>query len=668
MRRLAALAVLTTGLLPIVGCGATLRTSGARFALAPAVRLDAPRVEPIELEPLEPLAVDHVAALSTELDAQFIVPRATTAAAGAGTNPIAAARLPGGSATLPQHSWSVAGAGTIPTSRARCTTGTGTSVLATSSTAAQINTAIGGCDANHAVELASGTFNLTAGIDFNGNSNVTLRGQGPFSTLLVFADGSEAACGGIRGAVCFRSDFLNTIDSPGTTASWTAGYAQGATQLTFSTVSGLSTGMAVVLDQLNDSDTDTGEVWVCEHDNICSDEGGQAARSGRAQTQIVKVTAINGNVVTVTPGLYMPNWRTGQTPQAWWAGGPPISGSGIEDLKIDMTAFGPTCASTPSNVRGGVTFYNAYGNWVKHVFIRQACRATVIFFQSAHNTVQDSYFYDSHSHVQQSYGFEWSIGHDNLVLNNIMHKISAPFQNNGGYGNVVAYNYTFNDEYLNPADASQMQQSNYHHAAGVGEQLEEGNEGTGFAADGVHGTQHFLTGLRNYWHGWEQSSQTSNTNAVAMAAFNRYNNLLCNVLGTNSYHTAYATGSATSIYHLDYSPGSPVLSDSKVSSTLLRWGNYDTVNDAAQWSSGEVPTGDAFYPNSVPASQTCPNSLIYSAAPAWWGSVPWPAIGPDVTTGVDVSTHVAKIPARLCYDTSTKSGAVLTAFDGTGCP
>ena len=52
-------------------------------------------------------------------------------------------------------------------------------------TAADINNAIAAC-ANGVVNLAPGTYNLSAGVTFRGSSNVTLRGAGPEQTILKF--------------------------------------------------------------------------------------------------------------------------------------------------------------------------------------------------------------------------------------------------------------------------------------------------------------------------------------------------------------------------------------------------------------------------------------------------------------------------------------------------
>jgi hypothetical protein len=73
------------------------------------------------------------------------------------------------------------------------------------------------------------------------------------------------------------------IESPAHVADWIGGYAQGSTQITLSSTTGLSVGMYIVLDQLNDL-ADTGNVLVGSLAAVCADEGpGGAGRPNREQ-------------------------------------------------------------------------------------------------------------------------------------------------------------------------------------------------------------------------------------------------------------------------------------------------------------------------------------------------------------------------------------------------
>src|SRR5437016_10730474 len=81
--------------------------------------------------------------------------------------------------------------------------------------------------------------------------------------------------------------------------------------------------MTIVLDQLDDA-TDTGGVLI-SHASTRVLENISTGRVGRGQTQWVRVTAINGLTLTITPGVYMPNFRASQLPQIWWAQSPTLN-------------------------------------------------------------------------------------------------------------------------------------------------------------------------------------------------------------------------------------------------------------------------------------------------------------------------------------------------------
>lgn len=595
------------------------------------------------------------------------------------TNPIAAARLPGGDATLPNPSWAAAGAGTIPTSRARCTTGTGTSVLASTSTAAQINTAISGCDANHYVELGAGTFTLSAGLTFSGKNNISLRGQGSDSTFLVFS-GTDT-CKGTSASICAPSLDTSYWQSPSNVADLTGTFSRGQTTLTFSSVTSLQVGDPVTFD-LTDDVSDSGDIYICQSASDCAIDGASSAqRVGRAQQQLVTVTAINGSDVTFSPGLYMPNWSSGRTPQAWWATDP-IKGIGIEDLSMDH--------ATPA---AAVEFFNCVGCWLQRVRSIQPGRAHVLLFHSTRITIRDSYFYEGADHASQSYGVEIGPGGDCLIENNIFQLVTAPVTVNGsGSGCVVAYNFSINHKYTGGGGNTWQSHGLFMHAGGIDYILAEGNIGPGMYSDSFHGSHHFITAFRNDWSGYQPepgATPTGNTIPMILYPYSRFYNLVCNVLGNSSRHIQYEslTGNTNrdkTIYVLgtDGDAGNIPPEDTNVDRTTLRWGNWDVVsasnvasaNDTAgiKWDSSEVPSGITNYANPVPGSQTCPSSLYLSAKPSRFGSVAWPGIGPDITSG-NISNrggHSNKNAAQACYETlggnSDGSSAVLS-FNTTTC-
>jgi hypothetical protein len=560
--------------------------------------------------------------------------------------------------------WSRAGIpGGVPARATVCAT------LSAGATAAQINSAIASCGSGQVVKLNAGTYNLTTGITFANHSNVTLRGAGASQTKLVFT-GSDG-CGGFGASICIVGDTSNPVYGGGTTVNWTAGYAKGTTQITLSSVSGLSVGKLMMLNQTDDDNRTPGTgIFVCEQgpgggpgtgSPYCADEdpsGGQVP--GRAQQQWVKVTAISGNVVTITPGLYMPNWSAGKTPQAYWPSAV-VSSSGVEDLSLDHTN---------NQGQAGTVFLNAYNCWLKGVRSLNSKRSHVWFLMAAASVVRDSYFYGTKNSASESYGIESYLSSDNLYENNIFHHIVSPLMFNGGSsGNVAGYNYAVDDYYT--ASPSTMMGQVWLHAGGIDNVLLEGNTGPALFSDVIHGTHNFVTAFRNYWIGWE-SGKTDQTQPVIIKAYGRFTNLVGNVLGRSGTHTQYqdlapsGTNPNGSIYELGTGT-SNVASDTVVASTLLRWGNYDVVSGGSRFVSSEVPSGLAQYANPVPASQTLPASFYLAAKPGWFGSVPYPVIGPDVTGGTGPGGRAYDIPAKRCYDSTTKESSGIVAFDAGTC-
>jgi hypothetical protein len=602
------------------------------------------------------------------------------------TNPIDAAR---------RVDWTTAGVtGGIPTTRTRCTTGTGTSAIAAySGTAATINTALSGCDANHYVELASGTFTLSTGIDFASKSNIGLKGAGPDATKIVFTGGTGCAGFGRADVCVISSDHGDGGDGNYTNqATWSAGFTIGTSSITFSAVTkgsiaNISAGSLIFLDQLDDT-TDTGQVYYCQLSGTCSLEGGSLnGRASRGQQQPSIVTSVSGSgpwTIGISPALRLPNIGS-KTPQAWWNSGTPIQGVGIEDLSMDHTA---------STAASGIFMLDGYNNWVKNIrdlsTSSSGIHKHVWLYQSTHVTIRDSYFYGGGDGGNESYGIDSFNGADNLVENNIFQHMANPVMNEGCVGCVQGYNYALDDYYDAGGSAPEWQQgSSYHHSIGDAFAFWEGNIGIGLTGDNVHGTSNFTTAFRNYWNGRDPNgggTKTLQTNAIIINAFNRYYNLVGNVLGTSSYHTKYTTQTPTStncnvsIYALGWggncgTGGTP--DDTLVASTLLRWCNWDTFTSSADTStndqtgticsSSEVPSSEGFFPNTVPSSQILPNSMYLSAKPAFMGSSDtWPGIGKDVASGdiTGVGGHAFKNPALRCYESLSNDTAYSVDVSG----
>ena len=652
--------------------------------------------------------------------------------------------------------WSSAGIpGGIPSRSTQC----GSTIAAYSGTAATINAAIQNCTAGQFVNLGAGTFNLSSGIQFHGKSNVTLRGQGANSTFLVF---TGAGAGFYNSVVSLEPSTLNEVnDAENNVCDWTAGYSAGTTTITLAncgsttpaagSIGNLKVGNIVILDQLDET-ADTGQIWNCLNSTVeggpqCSNNGtgaGGFQRSDgttipcasctggvmkyRSQQQGVRVASCDGNStfghacvsgtnITITPGLYMPNWRTGQKPQAWY-GTNTLFADGVENLSISAGTNGNGLSNNnTSGASRSIFVGNCDECWVKGVISLYANRSHVDVLVATRLVIRDSYFFQNIDHSSVSYGVENDSSFDGLVENNIFQQSTdgEPNCNGACEGMVFDYNFDINNVW---DTTGWMQAGFYAHASGNAFNLWEGNIGPGYTSDDVHGTHHFETLFRNRIIGNQaagcgsagDATCTAQTIPIDTYAGTRYYNIIANVLGQAGYHNTYTAActsdnscwnNVTTIYRLGQTgPGgtnnngfctSPSCAahgnyDPQVQSYLMRWGNWDTVtstntsgnNDqtGTRFVTGEVPTGISPYGNALPSCSTpscLPTSFYYAAKPSWWGSQVWPPIGPDVTSGniASVGGHANMNPAMDCYLNTMAgppdgSGSAL-AFNATSC-
>src|SRR5206468_240434 len=442
------------------------------------------------------------------------------------------AGVPGG---IPSASWTQCGA-----------------TLSPGVTMAQITSAIAACGSNQYVQLAAGTFTLTSGtINFAAKSNVALRGMGPLSTILKIS-----GSGG-----CFITAFIcvagsgNYTPSPQRSTTWTAGYAKGTTTITLGNAAGIVAGQVLYLDQDNDL-LDTGQVLVCDSTvNDASHVGCISAGNsvpdsrncngattsvtglpvsgctgqtkGRTSLQIVSVVSVNGNNVTISPGLYLPNWRSSQNPGAWWPT-TVIKNVGIENMTLDFLA-----------ASGGQ--HNIFEKFTSHMLIGT------------------------------------------------------------GTGVVLGYNFGINDTSTSNFLWSSI---TVHDVTAYG--LIEGNDTYTLVYDDVHGPHNFETTFRNRL-GRQVSGKTAETSAGLLFSHSRYFHYVGNVLGTGGYHTNYQSAVPTnascdrSIYNLGWANtscanDSVLPQDALVQSTLMRWGNYDTVNNAVRFQASESGVDALVFP------------------------------------------------------------------------
>ncbi len=426
---------------------------------------------------------------------------------------------------------------------------------------------------------------------------------------------------------------------------------------------------------------DPGGMYLCQTGGICRASSGGQGTEGRsyngmirAQAQMVKVTNVSGTTITTSPGLYAINWgnynktsANGRVPGVYWVGAM-ITGVGIENMTLDHTG-------SVHSGSVGIKFSNSYNCWVKNVRSIYANVSHVRMIQSSHITVAHSYFYGvNHNSHTGSYGLDAQITTGNLYINNIFNHVAAPMTVGQDTGSVYAYNYSIRP-YSSAANYLTLGTSMHDTASMF--LLDEGNDFIGIKGDFIHGTFALSTFFRNrlagtginLFNGLSVSNTTLSTIPIYIFGQSKYFNAIGNVLGTPGYHQTYESSVAAgadptsnvnqAIYALGWGSASngctSMPCNAKVSTTLVRWGNYDTVNAAVRWNDNgiEIPTGDPDFPNAVPANHTIPSSFFLAAQPGFW-TLTSPA-PPRIT-----STSVPSVTVSIPYTTT------LTVSGGTG--
>jgi hypothetical protein len=260
-------------------------------------------------------------------------------------------------------------------------------------------------------------------------------------------------------------------------------------------------------------------------------------------------------------------------------------------------------------------------------------------------------------------------------------------------GSVDDYNFAILDF---GDDSTYNFNSHGDHTGGTDFCLNEGNIGSLYLADLIHGTHNTCTLFRNRYSAtmpvcWVSSTNTSTPdlalstgtfgactyfgNAIALDPFSRGYNIVGNVLGNGTwspFNTSYENNSTENSYAI-YRLGAGydgIPTDANVPAMTLIYGNVDIQNNSSLvaeksfcgkstntgWNSSvigyrncsatsEIPTGltgarqpyFSYVPefgDTAAGQNALPTSLYYTSKPSWWPSgKAWPPIGPDVTGG-----------------------------------
>jgi parallel beta-helix repeat protein len=524
--------------------------------------------------------------------------------------------------------WSYAGIpGGIPTRSMIYAT------LTPSSTLAQINSAISSCPAGQVVYFEAGTYNISGKINLGSKKQVTIRGAGPGVTILN-ATGSATVIGTTNTGFNYTGGSALAND---------AGLRKGSTSVTVAGSGALPSSFAVgnlmLIDQIDD------QVLVFVR------TGNWAGT--RNLRHVTRITGVAGRVVSfATPIPY--SFSYAQNPQASVISAT-ASLCGVENMTIHAANDGDC-----------MEFYGADRCWLSKVELTNWGNEGVLFRDSAQCEVRRCYIHTCRNFPNEAEGYgiyTWYGTSNFLIEDNIMYQCSYGILASGSSSNAIMYNYVW---HMGRDAASRFWEqpgfSCNHGPHGI-MNLYEGNFMERWQNDGYHGNSSYQTLFRNNIHG-VNPAYTLDRRVVDLCKGSYYHTIVGNVIGASSwapnYYNAPGTGLDRAkgyIYVLGYpNMGSGSLSpettftgypygypDEHVAATLLRHGNYDYFNKSTVWDS-------AISGRSIPAS------LRYSSKPSWFGSMDWPAVGPDVT-GL-----VKDIPAKWRWNRFQASGNMADLF------
>lgn len=544
--------------------------------------------------------------------------------------------------------WSKAGVGEIPARPTNC------AVLHPPASTAQINAALASCAAGQAVFLAPGVYSVTGSIHVP--AHVTLRGAGADATILNAVGGGDAVIDLGTGDVVYDPHMI------------VSGAAAGETKIVLGSVERIGVGGYLAIAEANDPSfvTSAGSGGNC---NWC--DGGWSKTGSLARGQIVAVTAIEGKTVTISPGLY-----------GSYAHGPvavpfrmSADHAGVENLQVKANRTGYS-----ANFKLSACAYC----WIKGVESNYADGDHVAVMWGYRDEIRDSYFSNAFDHLPGAHDADVQLAlktSATLVENNIFERLHASVMLEwGAAGNVIGYNYTTGE--FDSGSPNVVIGGVDFHGAHPQFNLIEGNVLTAIYADSVWGSSSHTTAYRNWivgtnrnCHPLEGRATVICTAARAPYGFEAARAVQVSYLATHSNFIGNVVGSAQmqalmgynrpvpQIASLEYPAfrgyavavgwtfgygsanddgsgsgcggGNPPCHRAGIAAANFLHGNYNNITKSVAWAPG--------------VAHTLSPSFYLAGKPVWWGRLPYPAIGPDVTGGGGPGGHSYGNPAQTCF-------------------
>jgi hypothetical protein len=586
-----------------------------------------------------------------------------------------------------------------------------------------IQNAINACPAGQYVQLSAGVFLIGNGTDNEfiniTTNNITLRGVGPGPGSALVGDyisggtttPSTSGCGSTPCTILYKNGWQNANmygiiyvnqyanSNFGTSINLASNGTQGATSITLASApsgAGWCVGCLVLIDIQT---VETDGVTVIDPDAfwgpafVAAGSGSYSwySRPYRSISQVVKVTAISGNVVTIESPL-------GYTfPVAYSAQMTPYAAAQVNSVGIEeMYLYGG------GGGHGNLWFQLCANCWAKNIESHWMVGDGVGFYSCYRCELRDSYMHEAQ--VPQPGGGAYlsdmsEATSNSLFENNIMwngDKVNV--MRAGGPGNVVAYNY-MDDPWITTDPIQAEAGVNAGHYTGTHFALLEGNWTHKYNGDDYWGNSIYITVFRNWITGQRGargplSSYTFTgggvqypycdcwtRSAVNIQANSFYHNIVGNVIGFSgmpllgpSLQLTPTFESVQTDFQYENINGTPEnqtdvfmyvigntsdpsdVTDYPPQPTLYtktnRQGNFDWFTQSQIWYSSYGGSGTT----STGSPQTLPNSMYLTSKPAFFGSLTWPWVNPSTGT-----TYT--LPAKARFDAGTPN-----AVPGGGSP
>lgn len=515
------------------------------------------------------------------------------------------------------YPWRYAGTiGGIPTNRTQYTNlaSMGGDPTGATDASALLASAISSCPANQYVYIPAGRWLINSWIITGTKSNVTIKGAGATSTVLVITNSGYLRLG--------PGDADNT-NSAVTIAS---GATKDSTNVLLNSVAGIAAG-----EQIR---------FLIPGAEIPCNVGSGNYYLG----QNVYVTSLTGSNVTFTPPLTWDYTTPGSRVMPMSA---PGYGFGLEDFSIE--------SATNLGATGTLMIENAVNNYVRRVNFTNAPGRQIFLSKSSHIEIRECFFSNNRTPAPGGGdGIVFAYANSGVLIeDNIFYK-SEPgvkfgdgltYSTPGNSGNVVAYNFfaeSNNDGFIHWPVFSLNH--GYHNWLN----LVEGNVVNGVVQDdGYHGSSSHAMIFRNFVRGYSAPSVGFKM-AISLCRYSRTNTVIGNILGDENVTWDYTrtdngySYSVSPIWRLGYpnmgntgytgtNPPTATAEafDTYVTDTIFRHSNFDFATNTVVNAGG--------YSTNLAAS------YFRASKPSWFGGVPWPPIGPDV------SGRTNRIPAQYRY-------------------